>query len=166
MALTTQQLQTLKDHILANTDPVVIAARHPNVRNDDSIRDWYNVVSATDAWESACDRAALFEATPITQFDGLTAGKRDAWRLLLEQAELFPLDFGRPKIRNAVIDIWPAAQANAILSTCVRKATRGELVFGGVSETAVISGGTNVTATDLNVEIVMNSFDISLALNL
>jgi hypothetical protein len=164
MVMTPQQLATLNTHIRANQNATVIAALA--IRDDDTIRDWYNGASATDAWEGACDRQALFEAMSITVFDGLTGGKRDSWRLMLEQAQLTPLDFGRPKMRSAVIDIWPAAQATSILTACTRKATRGEMVFGGSSETATVTGGTNVTATDLTLEITLSSGDISAALNL
>lgn len=156
--LTPAQLTTLRAHIIANTAPTVVAALA--ARDDDAIRDWYNTASTTDAWEASVDRVMMFEATPLTQFDGLTAGKRDAWRMLLEQSGMTPIDFGRPKMRSAVRDIWATAQADAILQAFIRKATRGELVFGGAVETS----GT-VSATDLNVEIVLTTFQVSTALN-
>lgn len=150
--------QQLAAAIRANTSPAIVAA--VAARNDDAIRDHYNGLSATACWRADIDGSALFEATPITNFDGLTAGKRDAWRLLIEQARVEPIDFGRPKLRAAVRDIWPTAQGDAILLACTRKATIGELVFGG----AVESSGA-VSATDLAVEIVLTSYDISTALN-
>jgi hypothetical protein len=63
-------------------------------------------------------------------------------------------------MRAATRDVWATAQADAILSSCTRKATVGELVFGGSAEA---SG--SVSATDLNVEIVLTTNDISTALN-
>jgi len=150
--------QQLAAAIRANTAPAIVAA--VAARNDDVIRDHYNSASTSDCWRADIDGSALFEATPITQFDGLTAGKRDAWRLMIEQARVEPLDFGRPKLRAAVRDIWATTQGDAILTACTRKATLGELVFGGAVET---SGA--VSATDLTVEIVLTSYDISTALN-
>lgn len=150
--------QALAAHIRANSNPAVVAALA--ARNDDAIRDYYNANSATDAWRVDIDGSSLFEATPITQFDGLTPGKRDAWKLMIDQARQVPLDFGRPKMRAATRDVWATAQADVILSSCTRKATVGELVFGGSLEA---SG--SVSATDLNVEIVLTTNDISTALN-
>lgn len=158
MALTTAQATALAADIRANVDATVVAALA--IRNDDAIRDWYNTASTTDAWESAVTRQKLYEAMNISQFDGLTGGKRDAWRLFLEQAGLVSHDFGRQQNRNAVTDIWSAGQADSILAACVRKATRAELVFGGQVEQ---TGG--VSATDLQVEVVLSSIDVSLALN-
>lgn len=163
MDLNTSQLQTLAQHIRANTAPAVVAAL--SIRDDQSIRDWYNGASTTDVWSQARSGQDLFDATPITNFDGLSAGKRDAWRLMIERADVMPADFGRPRNRNAVIDIWPAAQATSILQACTRKATRAELVFGGASETATVTGGTNVTAMDLAVEGELTLNEVSAALN-
>lgn len=148
----------LAAHIRANTDPSVITALA--IRDDDAIRDWYNAATSTDAWSNSVDRLALFEMTPITNFDGLSAGKRDAWRLMLEQAAIVPIDFGRSKPRAVVRDIWSAAQADTILNACIRKATRCEMVFGGTVET---SGA--VSATDLLVSERLVSYTISTILN-
>lgn len=150
--------QTLATAIRANTDPAIVAA--VAARNDDLIRDWYNVESATDAWRADIDGQALFEAMPITVFDGLSAGKREAWRLMIDQAQLNPLDFGRPNLRAAVRDIWATQYGDAILTACRRKATRAELLFGGRVEA---SGA--ISATDLNVEVTLSSYDVSVSLN-
>lgn len=157
-ALTPAQQSALATNIRGNAAPVVVAALA--ARNDDAIRDFYNADSATDAWRADVDGTTLFEATPITQFDGITQGKRDAWKLMLDQARQKPLDFGRTKLRAAVRDVWATTQADAILTACTRKATVGELVFGGT----VKASGT-VSATDLNVEIILTTDDISTALN-
>lgn len=150
--------QTLAAAIRANTDPAIVAA--VAARNDDVIRDWYNLETSTDAWRSDIDGQALFEATPITVFDGISAGKREAWRLMIDQAQISPLDFGRPNLRAAVRDIWTTPNGDAILTACRRKATRAELIFGGKVEA---SGA--ISATDLNVEIVLTSYDVSVSLN-
>lgn len=156
--LTTDQQQILAAAVRANTDPIIVAAL--SGRQDDTIRDYYNLVSDTNCWLANVDSNVLFEATPITNFDNLSAGKRDAWKLMIDKAGRSPLDFGRQKLRNAVLDIWAPAQANAILTACTRKATIGELLFGGVEETAG-----SVTATDLVLEITLTTDDVSNALN-
>jgi len=158
MPLTDALAAQLAAHIRANTDPAVQAALA--IRNDDAIRDHYNALTSSDAWDETVSRRDLFEAMNITQFDALSAGKRDAWRLLMEQTGQEQQDFGRAKLRAAVRDVWSAAQADAILSACIRKATRAEMVFGGATEA---SG--SVSALDLDVEIVLTSADVSGALN-
>lgn len=156
--MTRDQQQLFAAAVRANVSPEIVAALA--VRADDVIRDYYNAVSSTDSWRVDVDSNALFEATPITSFDGLSAGKREAWKLMLDQAGRSALDFGRAKLRNAVLDIWALAQANSILTACTRKASVGELIFGGAVKT---SG--SVTATDLTLEITLTTDDVSAALN-
>lgn len=156
--LTPSQQQTFATAVRSSTDPTIISALAN--RLDHVISGYYNAASGTDCWRADIDSSALFEATPITNFDGLSAGKRDAWKLMLDQAGRTALDFGRLKLRNAVLDIWALAQANAILAVCTRKATVGELLFGGVVKT---SG--SVTATDLEFEVTLTTDDVSTALN-
>ena len=129
--LTGPQLATLKAAALA--DPT--AAAYIASGDDQSLADWFNADAPgpVAAWVVVASRAALFEATPITQFDALTAGKRDAWRLLLDNS---PADFSRQKMRAAVLDIWAAAQANSILSAMTENASRAENALGGTSTTS------------------------------
>ncbi len=150
--------QTLAAAIRANTDPTIVSAVAS--RNDDVIRDWYNVESSTDAWRTDIDGQALFDVTPFTAFDGISAGKREVWKLMIEQSRIAPLDFGRPMLRAAVRDIWATQYGDAILTSCRRKATRAELLFGGSVE---VSGA--ISATDLNVEVTLSSYDVSVSLN-
>jgi hypothetical protein len=79
---------------------------------------------------------------------------------MIDQAQISPLNFGRPNLRAAVRDIWTTPNGDAILTACRRKATRAELIFGGTVEA---SGA--ISATDLNVEIVLTSYDVSVSLN-
>lgn len=150
--------QILAAAIRANTDPTIVAA--VAARNDDVIRDWYNVESATDAWRTDIDGQAMFDVTPYTATDGLSAGKRDVWKLMIEQSRIAPLDFGKPTLRAAVRDIWATQYGDAILTACRRKATRAELLFGGRIEA---SGA--ISATDLTVEVTLSSYDVSVSLN-
>lgn len=155
MALTTAQETTLAAHIKASTDPAVIAAR--TIRNDVELARLYNVASTTDAWRSEMSGRDLFEATDVTKFDGLTAGKRDAWRLLLNFA---PCDMTRQKNRKAAVDVWGNTDAVAVLQACTRKATVAESVLGGNSATT-----NTVTALKLNWEGSLSVDEVSYALN-
>jgi hypothetical protein len=128
------------------------------VRNDVAITNWYNQASTTDAWRVAVPKEDLFEQMPIATFDGLTAGKRQAWQIMLDCS---PVNFGLANMRKGVLDIWAASDANAILSSaCVEKALRGEIVFGGESKTS----GT-VTAIKRNFIGTISLNDVSNALN-
>lgn len=157
-ALQDTQASILAADIRANTDPVVVAALA--IRDDDTICAYYNAATTTKCWISEVDGQSLFELTPITVFDSLTAGKREAWMMLIEQSRISPLDFGRSKFRSAVVDIWAASERTSILNGVTRYATRAEILFGGTVES---TGG--VSATDLKVEITLQSIDVSLALN-
>ena len=150
--------QTLAAAIRANTDPTIVAA--VAARNDDAIRDWYNIQTATDVWRPDIDGEKMFDITPLSIYDGISAGKRAAWDLMIQQSRIAPLDFGRPALRAAVRDIWPTQYGDAILTACRRKATRAELLFGGSVEA---SGA--ISATDLAVEITLTSYDVSVSLN-
>lgn len=153
--LTDAQLQTLAAALRAETDQTVVAAMA--IRNDVALRDWCNGASAVNAWNEAMGARELFEATDVTKFDGLTAGKRDAWRLLLEFA---PIDFTRQKLRKAVQDAWGNTDSVAVLQDCRRKATRGEAYLGGNDATT-----NTVTAKKLNYTGSVSLDDVSNALN-
>lgn len=156
--MTDAQKTTFAAHIRANTDPVVVAALA--VRNDGVIADWYNQPTATDAWRVAVSGNDMFEATPITNFDGLTAGKRDAWRLMVDQSQIMPLSFARAKTRNAVVDIWNPAQYGPILQGAREKALQVEMIFGGANET---TGA--VTALTRNYVGAVSTNEVSVILN-
>lgn len=155
MALTTAQQQTLATALRAETDAGVVAALA--IRNDVALTTWCNSLSSVDAWHNAMGKQDLFEAMDITKFDGLTAGKRDAWRLLLEFA---PIDFTRQKLRKAVQDAWGNTDSVAVLQDCRRKATRGEAYLGGNDATT-----NTVTAKKLNYTGSVSLDDVSNALN-
>ena len=155
MSLTKAQETTLAAHIRANQDAAVVAALA--IRNDVELARLYNLASATDAWQSNMSGRDLFEATDVTKFDGLTTGKRDAWRLLLNFA---PVDMTRQKNRKAAQDVWGNTDSVAVLQSCTRKATVGEAALGGTSATT-----NTVAALKLTWEGVLSYGDISSALN-
>ena len=99
----------------------------------------------------------LFEATDVTKFDGLVAGKREAWKLMLQFA---PINFGKQKFRKAVTDAWGTTDSKAILTDCTRPATNGEKYLGGT----VVTENT-IAAWKLNFSGNIAIGEISNALN-
>ena len=134
------QKQTLAAALRAETDAGVVAMMA--IRNDVGLAEWCNAPSGVDAWQPAMTNRLLFEAGDVTKFDGLTAGRRDSWKLMLEFA---PIDFSRNKMRKAVTDIWGNTDSVAVLQSCTRKATNAEKYLGGNSATE-----NTVTALKLN----------------
>ena len=155
MSLNQTQMQTLASALRAETNVNVVAAM--SVRNDVFLTQWCNTAGSSDAWNPAMDSKSLFEASDITKFDNLTAGKRDAWRVMLDFA---PIDFSRNKMQKAAKDIWGVADSVAVLQACVRKATNGEAYLGGTSATE-----NTVTALKLSVPGNLSLDDISNSLN-
>lgn len=153
--LTDAQETILAAHIRASQDAAVVAA--VAIRNDVELARLYNLASASDAWKVAMSGRDLFEATDVTKFDGLTAGKRDAWRLLLSFA---PVDMTRQKNRRAAQDVWGNSDSVAVLQACIRKATVAEAALGGNSATT-----NTVSALKLNWEGTLSTDDVSYALN-
>lgn len=153
--LTDTQKQTLAAALRAETNQTVIDALV--IRNDVFLAEWCNAASAQDAWQPAMASRTLFEATDVAKFDNLTAGKRDAWKLMLEFA---PIDFARNKMRKAVTDTWGQADSVAVLQACTRKATNAENYLGGNSATE-----NTVTALKLNWSGTLHYNEISDILN-
>lgn len=157
MALTEAQKQVLAVGLLAETDPVLVGWR--NVRNDVFLYEWVNTETLTDAWHNGCAKRELFEATDVSKFDNLTAGKRDAWKLMLDNA---PADMTRANMRKAVIDVWGVTDSKAVLQSCLKKATRGELYLGG---TTPVTNTNTVVALKLNFQGSISIQEVSDAMN-
>jgi hypothetical protein len=155
MSLTDTQLQTLATALRAETDANVV--NYLANRMDVQLAEWCNTASASDAWNPAMTGGALFEATNVVKFDNILAGKRDAWKLMLD---FTPLDMGRNKLRLAVIDVWGDADCIAVLQACTRKATNGEKYLGTTTVTEK-----TVTALKLTVPGQISISDVSSSLN-
>lgn len=153
--LTNNQKTALAAAIRAETNQGVIDA--VAIGNITYLVEWCNGLSATDAWADVVEKSTLFEATNIAKFDNLTAGKRDAWQLVIDNA---PIDGSRNKMRSAVVDIWGTSDSVAILQDMRRKATRGEAYLGGSSATT-----NTVTALKLKYVGGLSIDDIATALN-
>lgn len=153
--LTDAQKATLAAALRAETNEAVVAAMA--VRNDTYLAQWCNALSNIDAWNHSMQNADLFDATDITKFDGLTAGKRDAWRLMLDHA---PVDAGRTKIRKAIQDVWGNTDSIPVLQACFVKATNAQIYLGGSNATT-----NKVTAFKRNFTGTVSTDEVSMALN-
>jgi hypothetical protein len=126
-------------------------------RDDGAITVWCNGASTTDAWLAAADGRAMFEAIDLTKYDALTAGKRASWDLMLRNT---PLDIGRLKMRQAVLDVWGATDAVGVLQALREKATRCQVILGGTTRTT-----NTVSGLDRNYPFPLAQFQISTVLN-
>lgn len=153
--LTDAQMQTLATALRGEQNAVVVAAMA--IRDDVTLTSWVNAASATSAWSTTMSKRDLFEATDVTKFDGLTAGKREAWRLLLDNS---PIDMSRQKMRKAVQDSWGNTDSVAVLQACTRFATNGEVYLGSSDQTT-----NTVTAKKLNFAGTISLADVSQSLN-
>ena len=153
--LTAAQKVTLAAALRAETNAAVVAAMA--IRNDVFLTEWCNSPSATDAWNPSVDRATLFDLTNITKFDGLTAGKRDAWKIMMDNA---PVNATKAKIRKAPADIWGASDGVAVLQGFTVKATNAQVYLGGTSVTE-----NTVTAMKMNFTETIGVMELSEILN-
>lgn len=134
MALTTEQLQTLKAAMLANTDPNVQAA--VAIGNATFLLAYYNAEAspAVKAWRSDVDPRDSDEATPWDQFDNITqAGKRESW---VHAFMRYPRDYTKASVRKWVTDVWGNATTGSnafgiLTGAGMRNITRAEQVLGG-----------------------------------
>lgn len=159
--LTAAQLITLKAAILASTDAEIISLA--TIRDDTNLTIRLNTPASpvVKAWITEQPAYESDSAANYTTFDGLTAGKRDSWKLFLG----FPRDFTRAKVRTWVTDVWGAATASSIsesiLTSATRNATFFEVMFGYTDATT----GT-VTAAKLSLSGTVGLSDVAAALNL
>jgi hypothetical protein len=155
MPLTTTQETTLANALKAETKADVVDAMA--IRNDVALTNWCNAASTSDAWNNSMSGSDLFQASDVTKFDGLTAGKRDAWRMMLDFA---PIDCAKNANRKALQDVWGNTDSVAVLQSCTRKATNAEKYLGGTSATT-----NTVAALKLDFVGQLAIYDVSMALN-
>lgn len=149
------QLQALATALQAETNQTCVDALA--IRNDIALTEWVNSASTVTAWNAAMQKRDLFEATDVTKFDTLTAGKREAWTLMLDNA---PIDMGRQKMRKAAQDVWGNTDSVAVLEACTRLATHGEDYLGHTTVTT-----NTVSAEKLNFSGIISIYEVSASLN-
>jgi hypothetical protein len=162
MPLTTQQLQTLKAAILAETDATFVSYRD-NGQTPLMVA-WLNGTKTpvVKAWRTDVPPQDTDEATPWTAFDALSAGKRESWNVAFMR---FPRNYARNAVRKWVTDVWGAATAGSNAETILtnaglRNITRAEAIIGGTT-TATTNA---VTALKLDWEGPLTDADVGAAL--
>lgn len=127
--MTKAQLITLKAAVVADptANALFVAGDTP------SLTDYVNAASTTDAWRNSVSSRDLVSALKYATFDSLAAGKRDAFRLMLDFG---PVDATQASVRNGLADIFAvtgtytdSAQLGKVLSACVEKATWAQTKF-------------------------------------
>ncbi len=134
--MTPAQLSTLKAYILATP---ALAAKATGAGADFSgLALDLNADTAQRAWLTQASVDAVDDAPSYTDFDVLSAGKRDSWALFLRTGR----NFTRGKIRSWVTDVW----GNATASSNAEKILLAGTEFASVAEVA-LGGTTRTTGT-------------------
>ena len=136
--LTQAQKVTLKAAILADATalPLWTAGDFP------SLTVYVNAPTAQDAWRVSVPAADMVSALKFATYDGIIAGKRDAFRLMLEFG---PADASKASVRSGLADIFATggsytdtAQLGKMLTeACVEKALWAETKLGFTTPAAV-----------------------------
>jgi hypothetical protein len=156
--LTQEQKATLKAHILANTDPAVVAALA--VRDDTGIADWYNTVGTFVVWRSSLSseqaRTAITGSDGLAQLDNLTAGKRDSLLWVFDSTT----NPSSATQRAAILNLCGTQNDLKAAITAVQKrtATRLEALFA-------TGTGSDASPGTLTAEGAVSVYDISVLLN-
>jgi hypothetical protein len=157
MALTTQQLQTLKAAIAAETDPAFVEARTNGQTG--IMASFYNSTASPVfyVWSKNYTAAQIAAAIDngITQLDALTASKRDS---LLWWADR-PHDMTLAISQAAANDLCGSQNTlkNAVLDGGKRKLQRGERLFASGTGSLASPGTTtfegNVSDSDIGAAL-------------
>lgn len=160
--LNTQQLTNLKTAIIA--DP--IAGPFRTAGDSFSLLEWCNGPSATLAWNTTVTASSLFDSLTISSFDNLSAGKREAFRLMLDRGII---DASKASIRTGFSDIFAvtggytdsgqlAKMVNGALTVL---ATNAQKALGGTTPAAL--GG--VTALKRNWSELVTQDEVNKLIN-
>lgn len=135
MQHTIEELNTLKAAVIAN--PTAAAARMAG--DVETLLAWLNAPSATLAWRPIVNYQNMVDSLNYATFDSITAGKRDAFKIMLDAARAGLLDGAtKPKARKGVADIFnvtgaytDSAQALQMLNGAfVEFASNAQLALG------------------------------------
>lgn len=143
MPLNSAQKTTLRAFILA--DPT--GAGFANSGNVPGLQAWLNADATPTqaAWRVNVPAQALLENVTLSSFDALTQGKRDAFGLMRNLAQMSALDASKASVRNGFADIFAvtagytdAAQLGKMMTNaCVENATRAQVALGFNTPAAV-----------------------------
>lgn len=131
------QIDSITAAVVVSVDPYVVQLRAMGDRGlaVSMLRDWLNSPSSQTCWHDEVSGGDLEALTNFVTYDGLSAGKRDSWRLLTNNSR----DPRKAKIRKAIVDVWGAAtagsNAESILQGCTRMSSNAEKLVGGTIKT-------------------------------
>ena len=142
MALTTEQLQTFRAALYAETDPEFVGYREAGLAQP--MTEWYNRPANPPkvVWKT---RLELEEITSNgfdwVRVDNLSVGKARIWEWMFgsEDKSINP---SKPNIRAGIAEVWKGTAADlavqaSVFAHCKRPATRVEKLFtAGVGTTA------------------------------
>lgn len=183
--LNTTQLTTLKNAILAETDPTFVSARNAGATG--AMAEWFNSLSTTEVWKNITSVAEIDDAilwsnfTPNDAPDGTALCTNRFLSIQTKQMNLQKITMGkdyvntsraniRDGLRDAVIALpsgaggasRSAGGANGVtvLNVCKRFATKGEKLFATVPATTG-----SITAKLLTFEGTISNEDVVEAIN-
>lgn len=131
MQHTPEELALLKAAVLANQ--TALAAR--DAGDVATLLAWLNAPTATSAWKVTVLASELFGSLTINTYDSITAGKRDAFNLLLQYG---PVNASKQAIRNGLADIFNVVGAytdsgqlaKMLNGACVEFASNAQVALG------------------------------------
>lgn len=158
MALTSNQLSTLKADILA--DPAFSSVP----MNDDghaAIADAYNLLAspAFIVWKSKVTRSEIWNVVVWTEVIGRSVGERGTFDLMLQEGHINP---SNSNVRSGFADIFSGSTGantrNALLALSKRSATRAEKLFA-------TGTGNDASPANMTFEGKLSVSDVSAARN-
>lgn len=155
MALTTEQLGTLKAAILAENDPAFVAARDAGATGE--MAAFYNVTATPTfyVWRSNYTPQDIAKAIDngITQLDGLTASKRDSLLWWAERNH----DMTLAQSQAAINDLCGSQNTlkAAMFDGAKRGLLRGERLFATGTGSLAQPGSTTYEGNIRNEDIVL-----------
>jgi len=144
--MTHDELITLKAAVVADpaANALFVAGDMP------TLTAYVNALTETDAWRHSVPAADMVAALRFATYDSLVAGKRDAFRLMLEYG---PVDATKAAIRNGLGDMFAtggtysdAQQLPKMMAACTEKATWAQTKFPFTTPAAV--GGVTAIKRD------------------
>ena len=167
MALTAEQLPTLKADIVASLDPAVQAVYNPaqGIRNDTELARLYNLLAVPEKiyWRTSVSQDEITQnGFDWVRVDNLSVGKARIWEWMFgnQQRVINP---SKANVRLGIDECWKGTAADlavraAVYAHCKRAATRAEVLYliGGAGTTAdpAIAGFVGgVTITDIGAAL-------------
>jgi hypothetical protein len=156
MALTNEQLATLKAAIAAETDPDFVQARTDG--NNAAIANFYNEKATPNfiVWKTGVTEAEILRnGMEWTRVDNLGVGQARIWEWMFKFGSI---DASKDNIRAGIDAVWVGTQADlnvrtAVYVHCKRTATRGEKLFstgtGSDASPAKVSFEGNLSSQDV-----------------